>query len=201
MRALPATLARGSAQPLVVLYGDAAAGKTHLLQAVCHAVAAAGLSCAYLPLSDHAQFAPDILDSLESYALVCIDDVDAIAHRPDWERGLLALYERIRAHRVTLVCAARQTPQRIAFDLKDLTTRLSSGVSYALRTLNDPDKLILLKRQAQARGLELSDEVMRYLLQRYPRDLPSLLALVDRLDRESLAQQRRITIPFLRSLD
>lgn len=201
MRALPETLAHGSAQPLVFLCGDVGAGKTHLLQAVCHAAAAVGLSCAYLPLSDHAQFAPDILESLETYALVCLDDVDAIAHRPDWERGVLALYERMRTCRVTLVCAARQTPQRIAFGLKDLATRLSSGVSYALRALNDSDKLILLKRQAQVRGLELSDDVVHYLLQRYPRDLPSLLTLLDRLDRESLAQQRRITIPFLRSLD
>lgn len=194
-------LARQRTHPVVFIYGDLGAGKTHLLQAACHAVAAAELACAYLPLSEYAQFTPAVLEALEARAVVCIDDIDAVADVGDWQRALLALYERMRGGSGTLVCAARQTPQRVGLTLNDLATRLASGVSYALRALDDGDKLILLQRHARARGLELSDEVARYLLQRYPRDLPSLIKLIERLDRESLAQQRRITIPFLRLLD
>ena len=43
-------------------------------------------------------------------------------------------------------------------------------------------------------------EALDYLLRRVDRDLGSLTALLDRLDRASLAAQRRVTVPFLRGL-
>ena len=47
----------------------------------------------------------------------------------------------------------------------------------------------------------MSEEVAGYLMARFPRDLHSLFALLDRLDAATLAAQRRLTIPFLRELE
>jgi len=71
----------------------------------------------------------------------------------------------------------------------------------ALQPLNDADKSAALRARARSRGLEMSEEVASYLLARYPRDLHSLFALLDRLDAAALAAQRRLTIPFVRSIE
>jgi DnaA family protein len=58
----------------------------------------------------------------------------------------------------------------------------------------------VLRERAQSRGFELDDAVLDFLFRRYPRDLGAMLELLDRVDRESLAAQRRITVPFLRRI-
>jgi DnaA family protein len=50
------------------------------------------------------------------------------------------------------------------------------------------------------RGLDLPVETANYLLTRRKRDMASLYALLDRLDLESLNAQRRLTIPFVKTV-
>ena len=57
-----------------------------------------------------------------------------------------------------------------------------------------------LRQAAAARGMSMDDSVLDYLFRHYPRDLDGLLHLLDRLDRTSLAEQRRITVPFVRGV-
>ena len=57
-----------------------------------------------------------------------------------------------------------------------------------------------VQTRARERGFDLADDVVAYILNRYSRDITALLALLDELDRQSLAQQKRITIPFIRRL-
>ncbi len=87
------------------------------------------------------------------------------------------------------------------FAMPDLRTRFAGGGAYPLRGLSDDAKLAAIQLRARNRGFDLATDVGRYILNRYPRDLGSLFALLDRIDAESLAHQRRITIPFLRELE
>ncbi|MGA8005383.1 MAG: DnaA/Hda family protein, partial [Burkholderiales bacterium] len=80
----------------------------------------------------------------------------------------------------------------------DLRSRLGWGLVYQLKALTDEDKARHLRAEAERRGLRISDEVIRYLLSRLPRDLPSLNAALELLDRYSLAHQRHITLPLVR---
>ena len=175
-------------------------GKTHLLQAACRRVHERDGLPAYVPLRDHAQMSPGVLEGLIDCALVCIDDIDAIASNKEWERAVMVLYEELNQN-VPLLIAARNNARSIGLTLPDLATRLSSGLVYQLSPLNDEDKLIAIQQRAQARGFELADDVGRYVLSRYPRDTHALFELLDRLDKSSLAEQRRVTIPFIKSLE
>src|SRR5690606_24248638 len=55
-------------------------------------------------------------------------------------------------------------------------------------------------QRARRRGWALEEPALEWLLRRVGRDLGGLTALLDRLDRASLAAQRRITVPFLRQV-
>ena len=183
------------------LWGEAGTGKTHLLEAACRVARQTGANPVYVPLRDHAELSPAILDGVEQGAFVCVDDVQAIAGDRDWQRALFALYERLRAQGGALLVAARVSPAALGLTLPDLATRLAAGLVYQLHTLTEEEKIAALQLRAGRRGFEMSDEVARYLLTRYPRDLHSLFALLDQLDSATLAARRRLTIPFLRSLE
>lgn len=180
----------------IFVWGPAGSGKSHLLRAVCHA--APGRS-QYLSLANP-DLMPEELTAFAEAALVCIDDIDAVVGNPEWETALLALYERARG-RTSLVLAARAAPQALPFRLPDLQSRLRAGLVYGLRVLSDEQKLEALQVRARDRGFELPEEAGVYVLSRYPRDMHALFALLDRLDDATLQAQRRITIPFLRSLE
>lgn len=192
--------ARESAPRSLFLWGEHASGKTHLLEAACRAVAAAGEVPLYVPLGDPSM-TPDMLQEAEQAYLICLDDVQRVAGERAWEAALFALYELSRASGARLLAAATAAPAHLALAMPELATRLAWGPVYKLRPLTEAGKLEAVRLRARNRGIELSAEVIRYILHRYPRDLDSLFALLDRIDVAALASQRRVTIPFLRELE
>ncbi|MGH8561935.1 MAG: HdaA/DnaA family protein, partial [Nevskiales bacterium] len=129
-----------------------------------------------------------------------LDDVDAVIGRREWQEALMALCEGLRATGGSLLAVATRPPMELGLELKDLATRLAWGPVYALKPLGDDDKIRLLQQRARGRGLELPEEVGRYLLTRGAREIPALLSVLERLDNASLAAQRRLTVPFVRTV-
>lgn len=182
----------------LLLAGAPGSGRSHLLQAACRLAGDRGLATAYLPLATLGEQAVEALAGLDGLDLVALDDIDVLAGRDAGERALFNLYNELRAAGGRLLASASDRPERLGFGLPDLVSRLNWGLFYALHPLDDAARMQVLQRRAAERGLELGDEVCGYLLRRCPRDLPALMALLERIDRDSLARQRRITIPFLR---
>lgn len=190
-----------SDEQFVFLWGTESAGKSHLLQAACHAATAQGEGSVYLRMSEAEQFAPEMLEGLEQMSLVAIDDVDAIAADRDWETALFNLYNRIRdTGTARLLVAANKPLPELGLLLPDLQSRLSWGLVYQIQAMSDAEKLQALKQRADRRGFELPDEVANYLLRHYQRQTSALFELLDRLDQYSLAEQRRLTIPFVKQV-
>ena len=193
-----AALARGEQREFLYLAGPAGSGKSHLLLAACAEAGAAGRRAAYLPLASFAGGLVDVLPAQEGADLVCLDGVEAIAgHRGD-EEALFHFHNRARAGGAALLYAARGNPAALGLGLPDLVTRLGQCTRFSIHPLADDARRELLRQRAARRGLQLDDAVLDYLMRRSERDLASLTALLDRLDKASLAAQRRITIPFLR---
>lgn len=196
------SLARGSGHDhTLFIWGESGCGKTHLLQSACRLAQAQGRLCAYVPLASASELSSKLLEDLERCALVCVDDVQHIAGDRSWEAALFHCYERLRQANSAFVASGIANPRHLRLHMPELATRLGSGPVYHLHLLTDTEKLAVLRGQAQRRGLELPEEVARYILERYPRDLHVLFRLLERLDRASLAEQRRLTIPFIRSLE
>lgn len=193
-------LARADAAGMLFLAGASGFGKTHLLQAACRAVESAGDSSAYVPLLTLVEFDPAALEGLEQYSLLAIDDVQAIAGRPAWEEALFYLYNRQREAGGRLIGAASAPPEHLGLQLPDLRSRLAWGALYVLQPVDDAARLRILVLRARDSGLDLPDETAQFLLRRYPRDLPALLGLLERLDQAALASQRRLTVPFVREV-
>lgn len=184
----------------VFLYGNAGSGKTHLLQATCNSTANRNGRALYFSLTGADSMSPEILSELETLDLVALDDLQYAAGNADWERALFGLFNALGDTNTPLLLAADVNPNGLAIELPDLRSRLCSCTVFRLEELTDSEKIGALQMQAQRRGMNLSDEVGRYLLSRVRRDMGSLLEILERLDEASLAAQRRITIPFVREV-
>jgi DnaA family protein len=179
--------------------GPAATGKTHLLQAACRSAAEAGRRAMYVPLAEHVA-EPALLGGLESVDLLALDDAQRVAGDAAWERQLFTLFNELAAWRGGLLLAARPVGGAAGFAMPDLASRAAGAVTYRLQPLADADRLTALLKHAQARGLDLERGAAEYLLRRVDRDIVGLSRWLDRLDRASLIEQRKVTIPFIRGL-
>jgi DnaA-homolog protein len=195
--ALLASIADGPNESGCWLWGGAATGKTHLLQAVCER---AGDRSVYVPLALLAEAGPGLIDGLDSRDVVCIDDIQSIAGQEDWERALFMLYNELIAAGGRLVVAATTAPRECPFELPDLASRMSHLPTYLVQNLADADRAEALQLRATHRGLDLPDETASYLLSRSRRDMASLYDVLDVLDEEALRAQRRLTVPFVRDV-
>ncbi|MEJ2444953.1 MAG: DnaA regulatory inactivator Hda [Exilibacterium sp.] len=191
--------AGGEGEKFIYLWGGSGTGLTHLLQAACHEAEAHGLAIQYLPLCDLVGFAPDaLLEGFEALDLICLDGLHQVASNPGWELALFDLFNRVRDYGKCLLVAADASPRALSIRLPDLKSRLTWGVVYQVDAMRDSDKQAAIQLRARARGLELSDEVAHFILHRAPRNMNELFNLLNRLDDASLAEQRRLTIPFVK---
>ena len=178
------------------LWGEAGCGKTHLLQAVYSALNEQGHAVGWLDA--HTMDPPEFQDG---WVAVLMDDVqlyNAEQQHTAFNWFVNALTPRTGTSRWVL--AAGTLPPA---DLKlrdDLRTRLGWGHVYSLQVLDEAERRAVLRQAADARGLFLSDEVMSYMLNRFSRDLGSLMQLLDHLDHYAMQTQRALTIPLVRAM-
>ena len=184
---------------VLFFYGPAGSGKSHLLFASMRLAKEQDYHSSYQSLID-AHVTPEMLRLLDPSHLVCLDNIHAWAGDADKERALFTLFEQIKHAGGQLLVSAVQPAAMSGFVIPDLVSRLSSGLIYPLSMLTDEQTLQALKLRAQQRGLSIADDVLRYLVSRATRDTTALFEILDKIDRASLAEQRRVTIPFVLQL-
>lgn len=195
--ALLGDLAHGADGPGCWLWGPVATGKTHLLQAVCAGV---GDRSVYVPLAQFTAASPELLDGLASRDLVCLDDLSNVAGDAAWENALFDLCNQILDADGYLVVADAMSPRECPIALADLKSRLLRLPTFHVHPLAEAERVAALQLRAMHRGLDLPDDTASYLISRSRRDMASLYELLDKLDLEALRAQRRLTIPFVRSV-
>ncbi len=180
------------------LWGGEQCGKSHLLLAAHQQWLAAGLRSFYASLAD-AALPVTLIDQLDVYDLVLLDDIHHIARQSDWEKALFNLINFSREGDCKVIFGSQIAPSAENWDLPDLASRLSWGPVLKLQVLDDEAIQLAMMDAAQHRGMQLDTEAINYLQKRYRRDVKSLLQAVATLDTESIAAGRaRVTIPFVK---
>lgn len=190
----------GIGEPFIYLWGKSGQGKSHLLQACCQEAQRRNLGSFYFDLANCERSDPRVLRGLDQCDLVCFDNVERIADKPDWEIAIFNFFNRHRDLGHQLIVSAADAPGALTVQLADLKTRLNWGLVLKIRLLDDNDRMAALIFKAKRMGLEISPQAGRFLLTHVDRDPASLWNLLEKLDRASLSAQRKITIPFLKLL-
>jgi DnaA family protein len=182
------------------LSGPEGSGKSHLLNALCHAARENGLAAFYIALKRLPEEAAASLEGLQVLDLVCVDDLDAVAGNPVWENALFACFNEVRAAHGRLLVSSSQPLASLELCLPDLASRLAWGVRQNLRLPDDNGKLQILQQRARALRIELPEDVQNYLLKHSKRDMSSLLLALERLKDAAFVGKRKITVPLAREI-
>ena len=192
--------ASGQGEKLIYLYGASGLGASHLLQACCHYAHQYQRSSVYLPFAELVSLSPEILIGLESLSLLCFDDLQVTAGHNEWQEAIFHLFNRVYDLNGQIIMAANQLPKLLNLQLADLVSRFEWSVIYHIHPLTDDEKQAVLIMRAHRRGIDLSEEVIKYLLTHYNRHIGTLLKALDVLDQASLSAKRRLTVPFVKEI-
>lgn len=155
----------------------------------------------YVPLEQFSHFSPEMLEGLEQYDLVCLDNIEAIKGNALWEEAIFDLFNRLYERQQSRIfITAHASPASLGLTLPDLASRLTWGQIYQLGELNDDEKLSALKLRANLRGFDINQDVGMFLLKRLNRDMKSLFTALEKLDIASITKKRRLTIPFVKEI-
>lgn len=183
--------ARNARERFVYLWGEAAAGKSHLLHALAASGQARYIACANAGRNKKLlQYSADI-------SLYLLDDCEKLSAGA--QIAAFALFNQIREHGAYLVSSGAMPPASLPLR-EDLRTRMGWGLIYQLHGLSDEEKIAALEQTAKLRGLTLAQGVLPYLITHYRRDMRSLSTILHALDKYSLETKRPITLPLLRQL-
>ncbi len=181
------------------VWGPSGSGKTHLLQAVLQELQEQSLQAGWLSADTHCAGYPLPFD--ERWSAILLDDVDM--YSPEQQHTAFNWFINAMAPQQgqpRWVLAAGSMPVADLPLREDLRTRLGWGQMYAIQPLGEDEVRRALRQAAAGRGLELNDDVMRYMLTRFSRDLGSLNQLLDMLDGYALETRRALTVPLLKQM-
>mgnify|MGYP000137248831 FL=1 len=190
-------------QRWIYWWGPEGSGRSHLLNAIGNAAKDVGLE--HIALTP---FEPTTWVRLEEKmmalaasatpSVITVDDVDQLDDR--LVGALFRILNGVQASKAMHVfMAGNAAPANLKLR-EDLRTRLGWGLIFQTQLLDDDEKIQALEEAAKARGLVLSPDVLPWLLSRFYRDMPSLMALIDALDAYSLETKRAVTLPLVREL-
>ena len=189
----------GDGEIQIGLWGAAASGKTHLLNASADF---ARKNATVMQIYDAAQLRHCAASEFEGYAdceVLAIDNLDAIAGYPEWEAFFYQVINRCRDGDFRFLFALSNKPDDVPARLNDFRSRLQWGLMLQLPSSGDTEIREILRRRAGLLGFELPDDVISYLMRHYARDLSAQMAILRRLDETSLSHQRKITIPLVKT--
>lgn len=202
-------------ETLIMLVGAQDVGKTHLLSAAVsffESLNQSDLESAYFSMPELMQTFPsqDQLDELlsyfETFALLALDDLDVWLEnlqdpqRVEAELLIFNLFNHYKMNGKQLLIASKCPPSRLNIELKDLRSRLSSGLLLTLSELSEQEKSELIQSSARLKGFMLDEDVSSFILKKSGRDLPTLLSVIETLDKATLTLKRRLTVPLVKKV-
>ena len=182
------------------LFGLSSTGKSHLLHATSSYAAQLGKSSVCLSCAELIQLPVAVLEGLEQIDFICLDDIHLVAGNIQWQQAIFDLYNRVLEQNNYLIISGDETVQQLGISLPDLVSRLSWGLTEQVKPMGDEEKIHALQYRATQRGLFLSEDVVKFLLNRFSRDMTNLIKSLDTLDKASIQEQRKITIPFIKEV-
>jgi len=182
------------------IYGTKESGKTFLLQAMCNSYSSVSKLSLYIPLKKVMNYGVEIFESLENIDLICIDGIEEVISKIEWEKAIFNLINKALISETRLILTSSKDLKSLNFSLPDLESRIRKIQSYELYPINDKDILDALKYISKLTSINLGDKEARYLVTYSQRNISNLVHILESLDQLSMEMKRKITIPLIKEV-
>ena len=182
------------------IYGSKESGKTYLLQAMCNSYSSVSKSSLYIPLKKVMNYGIEIFESLENIDLICIDGIEEVISKIEWEKAIFNLINKALISESRLILTSSKDLKSLIFLLPDLESRIRKIQSYELYPINDEDIFDALKYISKLTSINLGDKEARYLVTYSQRNISNLVHILESLDQLSMEMKRKITIPLIKEV-
>ena len=191
-------LVRGDSEIQIGLWGASGSGKTHLLNACAHYAYGRNIRFHFYDAAELSDFNASEFEGFEHCDVLAIDNLDAIVGLSAWESRFYQVINRCRDGDFRFIYSLSSKPELLEIALPDLRSRLQWGLMLHMRDSEEAEVGEILAKRARLLGIELSNEVIAYLLTHHSRNLASQMAILQTLDGASLSQRRKVTIPLIK---
>ena len=182
------------------IYGTKESGKTFLLQAMCNSYSSVSKLSLYIPLKKVMNYGVEIFESLENIDLICIDGIEEVISKIEWEKAIFNLINKALISETRLILTSSKDLKSLNFSLPDLESRIRKIQSYELYPINDKDILDALKYISKLTSINLGDKEAKYLVTYSQRNISNLVHILESLDQLSMEMKRKITIPLIKEV-
>ena len=182
------------------IYGSKESGKTYLLQAMCNSYSSDNKSSLYMPLENAMNYGVEIFESLENIQLICLDGIENVISKIEWEKAIFNLINKTLISKSRLIITSSEDLESLNFVLPDLESRLRKIEGYELTLIQDKDILDALIYISKLKSINLGDKEARYLVTYAQRNISNLVKILESLDQLSMEMKRKITIPLIKEV-
>ena len=172
-------------------------GKSYLLQAICNDFSNSNNSSIYIPMQEAINLDPSILEGVSELNLICIDDIDLINKRRDWEIALFNLINECYEKECFLLLSGSINKLEA---IPDLVSRIQKMETLRLEAINDDELLEATKAISKNLNIEISDKNMNYLINNSKRDIKTIFRTLSQLEKESLERKKSIGLNLIKEV-
>tara|TARA_E500000331_G_C17203654_1_gene690409 strand:- start:168 stop:866 length:699 start_codon:yes stop_codon:yes gene_type:complete len=172
-------------------------GKSYLLQAICNDFSNPNNSSIYIPMQEAINLDPSILEGVSELNLICIDDIDLINKRRDWEIALFNLINECYEKECFLLLSGSINKLEA---IPDLVSRIQKMETLRLEAINDDELLEATKAISKNLNIEISDKNMNYLINNSKRDIKTIFRTLSQLEKESLERKKSIGLNLIKEV-
>jgi DnaA family protein len=170
-------------------------GKSYLLQAICNDFSNSNNSSIYIPMQEAINLDPSILEGVSELNLICIDDIDLINKRREWEIALFNLINECYEKECFLLLSGSINKLEV---IPDLVSRIKKMETLRLEAINDDELLEATKAISKNLNMEISDKNMNYLINNSKRDIKTIFRTLSQLEKESLERKKSIGLNLIK---
>ena len=172
-------------------------GKSYLLQAICNDFSNSNNSSIYIPMQEAINLDPSILEGVSELNLICIDDIDLINKRRDWEIALFNLINECYEKECFLLLSGSINKLEA---IPDLVSRIKKMETLRLEAINDDELFEATKAISKNLKIEISDKNMNYLINNSKRDIKTVFRTLSQLEKESLERKKSIGLNLIKEV-
>jgi chromosomal replication initiator protein len=187
------------------IYGGAGLGKTHLMQAVGHAIINLKpyLKVLYVPSE---QFINEFISAIRTNTtqsfkikyrdidILLIDDIQFIEKKEETQNEFFHTFNTLYDNKKQIVISSDRPPKELSTLAERLKTRFEWGMITDIQPPNLETREAILRNKAERLNIQISDEVIYYIARRIKSSIRALEAALNRLSMVPMVFNEPITL-------